>query len=217
MNNKTKNVILLAISGVFLVVASVLVTYTVMNYITFAAKVEKGEIPSSSKVEEPEEKREPLSSSEMNEFVTALNTQIVSNFLSSVSFLKPDDLRVSNSNLLKYVYPLFEGCASSGNGTMTITKDSFLSSYYNLVGQNLTDEVIESSALWSTEEQIIKFVGGERSMEASITIDSSYKIDDDYYFDINIENNIYGSMKRSIALKRNAEYKYSFIYIKSTN
>lgn len=212
MNNKTKDVILLAISGVFLIVASVCVTYTIMNYISFKAKVDAA--GGDTEVVIKENKKKPLTNDEIGEFSQSMNTPLMGSFLSSVTFLALEDLKISNANLIKYVYPLFDRCDKTNLEAVTISKDDFLIETYNLAGMQLDDATIENSALWNSEMGVISFAADSKEMTANIKIDSSYKIDEDYYFDIDIDNNVYGLMKRSVALKRNDTNKYTFIYIK---
>lgn len=210
------NVILLVISGIFLIVASVLVTYTVMNYINFKndLEVKDNNRDDVDVVKEPN--KEPLSNEEMEEFKGNFNSQILGNFLSSVSFFTIDGILVSNANAIMYVYPEFVSSEMGEDGFYRISKDDFRSEFYNLVGKELTDAEIEISSIWDAEEQIIKFKSEDRTMKTTIKIDSSYRMENKYYFVITIDNSVYGAMEREVALERLQANHYKFEYVKST-
>lgn len=216
MNKKIKNNVLLVISGFFLIVASVLVTYTIMNYISFKNEFEKENKNKANSVEsEVISSKRPLDNEEMGEFKNLFNSSLTSKFLSSVNYSSLDDLNIVNANLIMYVYPKFEGCNKTASNVYIIEKNKFMEEFYKLTGKRLNEDSITRSSLWNSEDNAIEFSIEPKGMNASIKIDSSYKIEDKYYFSLNIDNNVYGTMKKSILLEKTGENKYTFIYIKS--
>ncbi len=214
MKLKLVDKILLIMIGLFLILSSVLTTYVVMSYISFKNNLENTP-PDIIIDDNPEAKdKTPLDMNELNSFSTYFNDELTGTFLSAVSFNNLSDLSLTSSNLQQYVYPKMNNVTPNGT-TSTMTLEDFITNFYNLTGLTLKEDDITDKPLYNKETGLITFTPSAREMNASVQIISSYKVKDIYYFDIAIDNTIYGAMKRSLALIKNND-KYKFIYLKST-
>ncbi len=195
--------VLLIIIGLFLILSSTLVTYVVMSYISF--KNDREDIITESI------DKEPLDMNELNNFSKIFNEDLMSVFLSSITFDNIDKISITNSNLQQYVYPKMNNVIE-GESSSTITIEDFIDDFYDLTGLRLEKNEVINKSLYKEDVGLIEFIPSNHSMYAEVQITSSYKIDDTYYFDISIDNTIYGTMKRSLALKREDNI-YKFIYL----
>ncbi len=213
MKLKLIDKILLVIIGLFLILSSVLTTYVVMSYISF--KNERENTPPDIIINNPEAKdKTPLDMNELDVFSKYFNDNLTSTFLSAVSFNNLSDLSLTSSNLQQYVYPKMNNATPNGT-TSTMTLEDFITNFYNLTGLTLKEDDITDKPLYNKETGLVTFTPSAREMTASVQIVSSYKVKDIYYFDISIDNTIYGTMKRSLALTK-TDNNYKFIYLKST-
>ncbi len=213
MKLKLIDKILLVIIGLFLILSSVLTTYVVMSYISF--KNERENTPPDIIINNPEAKdKTPLDMNELDVFSKYFNDNLTSTFLSAVSFNNLHDLSLTSSNLQQYVYPKMNNATPNGT-TSTMTLEDFITNFYNLTGLTLKEDDITDKPLYNKETGLVTFTPSAREMTASVQIVSSYKVKDIYYFDISIDNTIYGTMKRSLALTK-TDNNYKFVYLKST-
>jgi len=214
MKLKLIDKILLTMIGLFLILSSVLTTYVVMSYISFKNNLEdtSPDVIIDDNIEAKD--KNPLDMNELNSFSTYFNDGLTSTFLSAVSFNNLKDLALTSSNLQQYVYPKMNNVTPNGT-TSTIDLENFITNFYNLTGLTLKEDDITDKPLYNKETNLITFTPSAREMNAIVKIVSSYKVNDIYYFDISIDNTIYGTMKRSLALTKN-DTKYKFIYLKST-